>query len=181
MPQRAEWMRQRAEWMLQRADGCLNVLNRCLNVLNGCLNVLNGCFNVLNGCLNVLEWIPRSAEAITQRARQGRATGTIVLASVIALSPLSAHGQTQTLLEIARRNGGSATGVISVDEPISRPADLMSLADLVVHGRVTTVTTRLDADRLNVVTEYAIAPIQAFKQRQPDSVTTPGTTSKIVA
>ena len=101
-----------------------------------------------------------------------------VLVFLIALNPLSAPAQ--TLREIAERNGGSATGVISVDEPISRPADLISLADLVVHGRVTSMTTRLDTDERFVITEYTIAPIQAFKQQQQVSVKTPGTMSKLV-
>ena len=103
---------------------------------------------------------------------------TAVLACLIALSPVSAPAQ--TLPEIARRNGGSATGVMDVDEPISKLADLMSLADLVVHGRVTSMTTRLDTDERYVITEYTIAAIQAFKQQQPDSVKTPGMISKIV-
>ncbi len=101
-----------------------------------------------------------------------------VLAFLIALNPLSSPAQ--TLPEIAKRNGGSATGVMSVDEPISRPADLMSLADLVVHGRVTSMTTHLDTDQRFVITEYTIAPIQAFKQQQHVSVKTPGTTSNLV-
>ena len=107
----------------------------------------------------------------------GRSTAA-VLAFVIALNPHSTSAQ--TLPEIARQNGGSATGAISVDEPISRPADLMSLADLVVHGRVTSMTTRLDTDERFVITEYTIAPIQAFKQQQQVSVKTPGTMSKLV-
>jgi hypothetical protein len=105
------------------------------------------------------------------------ATRNVVLASMMALSPLCALGQ--TLPEIARLEGGSATSIIDIDAPISWPADLISRADLVVNGRVASITTRLSADQLNVLTEYTIAPIQAFKQRRPDAFGTPGTVSTI--
>jgi len=105
--------------------------------------------------------------------------GTVALASLLVLSPLSALGQ--TLPEIARLHGGSATHTIDIDAPVSRPGDLMSRADLVVNGRVAIVTTRLNADQSDVITEYTIAPIQAFKQQRPDSFRTPGMVSSIVA
>jgi hypothetical protein len=103
---------------------------------------------------------------------------TALLASCIALGSAAAFGQ--DLQEIARQQGGSASSMIDVCGPISQPADLMSLADLVVHGRVTDVTVRLDADRTGVITQYAIAPIQAFKQRVIDVVPVPGTVKRIV-
>jgi hypothetical protein len=106
------------------------------------------------------------------------ATRTVVLACSIALSPLSALGQ--TLPEIARTLGGSATNGMDIDAPISRPADLMSRADLVVNGRVTSATTRLNADQSYVMTDYTIAPIQVFKQKRLDTVSTPGMVSTIV-
>ncbi len=106
------------------------------------------------------------------------ATRTVVLAFSIALCPLSVLAQ--TLPEIARTLGGSATNGLDIDAPISRPADLMSRADLVVNGRVTSVTTRLNADQSYVMTDYTIAPIHAFKQQRPDAVGTPGMVSTIV-
>jgi len=50
----------------------------------------------------------------------------------------------------------------------------MSRADLVVNGRVTIVTTCLNADQSDVITEYTIAPIQAFKQRDLTHFAHPG-------
>jgi len=70
--------------------------------------------------------------------------------------------------------------MIDIDAPISQPADLMSQADLVVYGRLTDVTVRLNAAQTEVMTEYTIAPIQTFKQRIVDAVSVPGTASKIV-
>jgi hypothetical protein len=101
-----------------------------------------------------------------------------LLASCMALGSTTALGQ--NLLEIARQQGGSANSMIDIDAPISRPADLMAQADLVVYGRMTDVTVRLNAAQSEVMTEYTIAPIQAFKQRVVDTVSVPGTASKIV-
>jgi hypothetical protein len=70
--------------------------------------------------------------------------------------------------------------MIDLDSPISQPADLMAQADLVLYGRVTDVTVRLNGAQSEVMTEYTIAPIQAFKQSVIDTVTVPGTASKIV-
>jgi hypothetical protein len=70
--------------------------------------------------------------------------------------------------------------MIDFDSPILQTADLMSQADFVVHGRVTDVTARLNAAQSEVFTEYTIAPIQAFKQRVIDTVSVPGTASKVV-
>ena len=103
---------------------------------------------------------------------------TALLASCIALGSTTAFGQ--NLAEIARQRGGSANSMIDKDAPISQPADLMTQADLVVYGRVTDVTARLNAAQTEVMTEYTIAPIQAFKQRVIDTVSVPGTASKIV-
>jgi hypothetical protein len=104
-------------------------------------------------------------------------TGTAVLACWIALGPVSALGQ--ALPEIARLYGGSANPTIDMCATISRPGDLMSQADLVVHGRVTSVTVGLNADQSAVITEYTIAPIQTFKPRRTDAVGLPGMVSRI--
>jgi hypothetical protein len=96
-----------------------------------------------------------------------------LLAFWIALGSTAAFGQ--DLQEHARQHGGSANSVIDIDAPVSQPVDLMSRADLVVHGRVTDVTVRLNTDQTQVITQYTIEPIQAFKQRTIDRVSVPGT------
>ena len=103
--------------------------------------------------------------------------GTMFLASCIAATSTVAFGQ--SLPEIARQHHGSANSVIDIDAPISQPADLMLLADLVVHGRVTDLTVRLTSDQTEVMTEYTITPIQAFKQRVIDAMPAPGVMRKI--
>jgi hypothetical protein len=103
---------------------------------------------------------------------------TALLASCIALGSTAAFGQ--NLPQIAGQHGGSANSMIDIDAPISQPADLMLQADLVVHGRVTDVTVRLNAAQSDVITQYTIRPSQAFKQRVIDAVSVPGTANKIV-
>ncbi len=102
----------------------------------------------------------------------------ILFANCLGVMTLSAFGQ--TLPESARMYGGSAGSIIDLDAPIARLGDLMSEADLVVHGRIANVTVRLDAGQENVITEYTVEPIQAFKQRKADAVGIPGAVSRIV-
>jgi hypothetical protein len=86
----------------------------------------------------------------------------------------------QSLVDIARQNGGSAGSVTDVCGPVSSLLDVSSQSELVVHGRIVDVKTRLSSDETVVITEYTIAPIQAFKDTRPASVTIPGAVSKIV-
>jgi hypothetical protein len=108
-----------------------------------------------------------------------------LLAIVFLVIPLSGFNRSttafgQNLIEIARQHGGSANSMIDFDSPILQPVDLMSQADFVVYGRVTDVTVRLNAAQSEVMTEYTIVPIHPFKQRVIDTVSVPGTASKIV-
>ena len=103
-------------------------------------------------------------------------TAAFVIYAAMNVSP--AVGQ--SLPDIARQNGGSAGSVTDVCGPVPSMADVMSQSELVVHGRIVDVKTRLSLDETQVVTEYTIAPIQAFKDGRPASATTPGAVSKIV-
>jgi hypothetical protein len=103
---------------------------------------------------------------------------TSALILCVAIDVLPAFGQ--SLPEHARQYGGSATNAIDVDVPVASPPELMVRADLVIRGRVAEVTTRLNADESNVITEYSIVPIQAFKERRTRAVATLGAVSKIV-
>src|SRR6266511_897880 len=86
----------------------------------------------------------------------------------------------QSLIDIARLNGGSAGSVTDSCGPTPTLAEVMSQSDLVVHGLVVDVKARLSADQTQVNTEYTIAPIQAFKDKRPATVATPGAIAKIV-
>jgi hypothetical protein len=95
---------------------------------------------------------------------------------VLTVSTVSGQG----LRDKARQQGGTASTAISVNSPITDPAKAMSLSDLVIHGRVIELKTRLTEDESDVVTEYTITPIQAFKDRRATTVATPGGIPKIV-
>jgi hypothetical protein len=104
--------------------------------------------------------------------------GTAIVLVCLAMSGLPVLGQ--TLPEIARQQGGSAGTVIDITSPVSHSTELMLRSDLVIHGRVLDVKTRLNSAESDVITEYTVAPIQAFKDRRSTSVATPGTVPKIV-
>lgn len=99
---------------------------------------------------------------------------------VICVASSGAPVEGQSLIDSARLSGGSSSLVIDVCGPIQSLADVMSQSDLVVHGRVVDVKVRLSDDEAQVNTEYVITPIQAFKDRRPATVATPGAVSKIV-
>jgi hypothetical protein len=101
-------------------------------------------------------------------------------AFVICLAVSASPAPGQSLVDSARQNGGSSGAMIDVCGPVPSLAIVMALSDLVVHGRVVDVKTRLSSDETRVITEYTIAPIQAFKDTRPASVAIPGAVSKIV-
>ena len=105
-------------------------------------------------------------------------SGTSILVFCVAISGSPVLGQ--TLPDIARHQGGSAGRIIDIDSPVTRPAELMLLSDLVIHGRVVNATVRLNSEQSEVVTEYTIAPIQAFKDRRFTSASTPGAVPTIL-
>jgi hypothetical protein len=105
-------------------------------------------------------------------------SGSLVL--LLCLAPGVAQTLGQSLPDIARQQGGSATTLIDVDVPVAHPPELMRHSDLVIHGRVVNVTTRLSSDDSDVVTEYTITPIQAFKARRGMSAETPGIVPTVV-
>jgi hypothetical protein len=86
----------------------------------------------------------------------------------------------QSLPDIARQYGGAASSSISGDSPTIQPSELMKLADLVVRGRIERVRTLLNEDQTNVVTEYTITPVQAFKDGRAAAVSKPGVVSEIL-
>jgi hypothetical protein len=114
--------------------------------------------------------------SIVRRRVQIGATAMALLFVVMGTSSVLG----QSLADSARQNGGSATNVIDIDAPVTHPAEAMSLSDLVMHGRVIDLKVRLSSDESSVVTEYTIAPIQAFKERRVTSVAIPGVVPKII-
>jgi uncharacterized protein YdbL (DUF1318 family) len=64
--------------------------------------------------------------------------------SAVAFTVTSLHAQ--TLPDKARQQGAVAGSILGFDGPIASEPQLMAAADLVVHGRVADVQTRLSTD-----------------------------------
>jgi hypothetical protein len=81
---------------------------------------------------------------------------------------------------MARELGGQAVNEIGIDAPLSSIRDAVSDADLVLRGDIVALRTRLNADESTVETEYSIRPTEAFKDRLPRAVPTPGTVPTVL-
>lgn len=87
---------------------------------------------------------------------------------------------TQRLPELARAQGGSVNQEVGIDVPVSTAEQVMSRADLVLHGRVVDVAVHLNRAQTHVVTEYTLEPIRVVKQTKPDPIAKPGTSARFV-
>ena len=86
----------------------------------------------------------------------------------------------QTLPEMARELGGEAVNQIGIDAPVSSIREAVLDSVLVLRGDIVAPRTRLNADESTVETEYGIRPPEAFKDRLPRAVQTPGTVPTVV-
>jgi hypothetical protein len=81
---------------------------------------------------------------------------------------------------MARELGKEAVNQIGIDAPVSSIREAVLDSDLVLRGDIAALRTRLNADESTVETEYGIRPTEAFKDRLPRAVQTPGTVPTIV-
>src|SRR5690348_14270204 len=84
----------------------------------------------------------------------------ISLATILLRTAPSGQEATLTSMkDVARRTGGTATSKIHV-EPSAVPfAELVQSADLIVHARLETMTTRLSDDESTIFRDFTLAPI----------------------
>jgi len=71
----------------------------------------------------------------------------------------------QSLPEGARQQGGAAGTVLNFAVPVASEPQLMAASDLVVHGRILDVQSRLSSDQNSVETEYTVTIIEALKDK----------------
>jgi hypothetical protein len=90
---------------------------------------------------------------------------TLVGAVVCTASQSSA--QQQSLIELARANGGSASVVIDVCGPRSTVESIVGPSSLIVRGMVRSVRAKLSPDETEVVTEYELIPFRLYKGSLP--------------
>ena len=86
----------------------------------------------------------------------------------------------QSLPEIARQHGGTASSVISVNTPVSPLRDVVMDSDLIVRGQITKVEPQLTTDQSTVETVYTIRPIEVLKDARSQRMRMRGSVSPIV-
>lgn len=94
---------------------------------------------------------------------------------IVALHSDAAKSSEQSLPEIARQRGGSATRVIDAELPISSLRDVVASSNFILRGEIASVETQLSADESLVETVYTIRPIEALKDDRTQATPTPGT------
>lgn len=91
----------------------------------------------------------------------------LVVFLIAACAGATVAGQETTLdsmKDVARRLGGIAKSKITVESPSMSLIELVALSDLIVRGRLETMTTRLSDDESTVFRDFALTPLLVIKQ-----------------
>ncbi len=101
---------------------------------------------------------------------------TSIVIAFFLVSALAA----QSLLDRAKREGGSATTTMGFEFDVAGVPELLSQSELVLYGRIIEVKPRLSPDESYVMTDYVIAPLRVVKNTKPMSTARPGESTRIV-
>ena len=101
--------------------------------------------------------------------------------SLLILCSIPSGAQLESLRSIALRTGGVAITHLNLDYP-QWPLDRMAhSANLIVRGRITDVTPRLNEDESLVFTDYTVQPLEILKSpRALVGTSKPGPTPPVV-
>jgi hypothetical protein len=88
----------------------------------------------------------------------------ILLAVLAAAFTSAAQEPLESLKDLARRNGGTIDSMIDAESPLMSLRDLTKTADLIIRGRLTTMTTRLSDDESTVFRDFTVTPMVILKQ-----------------
>jgi hypothetical protein len=69
-----------------------------------------------------------------------------------------------SLKDVARRLGGTATSKIIVESPLMSLEELTRAAELIVRGRLDAMTVRLSDDESTVFRDFTVSPLETLKQ-----------------
>jgi hypothetical protein len=94
---------------------------------------------------------------------------------LVLLSP-----QERSLLDSARRNGGSATMVIAIDSGTPSLSTVATESGVILRGIVRHVTTRLSDDQEVVMTQFEITPLKVYKGAVVPGTDRPGPTKPLI-
>jgi len=93
-----------------------------------------------------------------------RTLSGILLAVVLAAFTTAAQEPLDSLRDLARRFGGTANSMIDGESPLMSLRQLAQTADLIIRGRLTSMTTRLSDDESTVFRDFTVTPISVIKQ-----------------
>ncbi|MEO5894445.1 MAG: hypothetical protein ABIS06_01960 [Vicinamibacterales bacterium] len=88
----------------------------------------------------------------------------VLLPVVLAAFTSAAQEPVDSLKDLARRSGGTANSKIDSDSPAMSLGQLAQTADLIIRGRLTSITPRLSDDESTVFRDFTVTPISAIKQ-----------------
>ena len=91
-------------------------------------------------------------------------TLSILVAVIAAAFTSAAQEPLDSLKDVARRNGATANSKIDGESPAMSLKELAQRADLIIRGRLATMTTRLSDDESTVFRDFTITPIAILKQ-----------------
>lgn len=91
-------------------------------------------------------------------------TLSMLLAVIAAALTSAAQEPLDSLKDVARRNGGTTSSKIIGESPLMSLRELVQTADLIIRGRLTTMTTRLSDDESTVFRDFTLTPIAILKQ-----------------
>jgi len=91
----------------------------------------------------------------------------LILVGAVVCTASQSSAQQQSLIELARANGGSASVVIDVCGPRSTVESIVGPSSLIVRGMVRSARAKLSPDETEVVTEYELIPFRLYKGSLP--------------
>lgn len=108
----------------------------------------------------------RSGGSIEQEAtvQSFRTLSGVLLAVVLAAFTSAAQEPLDSLKDLARRFGGTADSKIDAESPLMSLRQLAQTADLIIRGRLTSMTTRLSDDESTVFRDFTVTPLSVIKQ-----------------
>lgn len=95
---------------------------------------------------------------------QSLRTLSILLAAIVVAITSAAQEPLDSLKDVARRSGGTVSSKIDTESPSMSLRELAQTADLIIRGRLATMTTRLSDDESTVFRDFTVTPIAIIKQ-----------------
>jgi hypothetical protein len=90
-------------------------------------------------------------------------TLSILFALISAAFTSAAQEPLDSLKDLARRSGGTVTSKVDGESPSMSLRELAQTAELIIRGRLKTMTTRLSDDESTVFRDFTVTPLAIIK------------------